>query len=98
MRPKEKCREPASLVVHDLVNQLSAIIGRCELLLEKTEPGTENAKQLALVCDLAHAAVSTVTAHRRQVYEELRGNAVGFQNPEKATFSSPRNRTDPRAT
>lgn len=94
MRSKEKCRQPTSfLVVHDLVNQLSGIIGRCELLLAKAEPGTENAKQLALVCDLAHAAVSTVTAHRRQVYEELRGNAVGFQNQKKATFSSPRSRT-----
>jgi len=98
MRPKEKCRQPTSLVVHDLVNQLSGLIGRCELLLEKAEPGTENAKQLAQVCDLAHAAVNTVTAHRRQISEELRRNVVGFQNQEKVMGSSPRNKADPRAT
>lgn len=84
MRSKEKCRQPTSLVVHDLVNQLSGLIGRCELLLEKAEPGTESAKQLALVCDLAYAAVNKVTGHRRQISEELSRNAVGFQNQRKS--------------
>ena len=98
MRSKEKCRQPTYLVVHDLVNQLSGIIGRCELLLEKAEPGTENAKQLALVCDLAYAAVNKLTAHRRQISADLRREVVGFQSQEKAIASSPRNKADPRAT
>jgi hypothetical protein len=97
MRPKEQCRQTTSLVVHDRVNQFSGLIGHRELLLERAEPGTEDAKRLAQVCDLAYPAMNKVTAHRRQISEELRRKAVGFQNQEKAMGSSPRNKADPRA-
>lgn len=41
--------EPACLLAHDLVNRLSAIIGYCDLVIEKAEKETECAKRLRLI-------------------------------------------------
>jgi hypothetical protein len=82
MRSKGMCSRPTYLVVHALVNKLSGIIGHCDLLLEKAEPGTEYEKRLAAICDIAHATVNELTAHRSQLstaYEEMLPVSKGRQ-------------------
>ena len=56
-----KPHEPACKEAHNLVNILSAIISHCDLLIEKIEPGTEAARRLATVHDLAESAVKQLT-------------------------------------
>lgn len=83
MQSKEKWHQPTYLVVHDLVNKLSGIIGHCDLLLEKAVPGTEYEKRLALICDLAHATVNELTTHRRQLSAALQSDAVRSKGTKK---------------
>jgi hypothetical protein len=64
--------EPASMEVHNLVNTLSAIISHCDLLSEKIEQGTEAARQLATVRDLAESAVKQLTEHQQALAAESR--------------------------
>jgi hypothetical protein len=64
--------EPACMVAHNMVNVLSDIIGHCDLLSEKIEPGTEAARRLATVRDLAESAVKQLTEHQRALAAESR--------------------------
>ena len=65
-----KRHEPASMEAHNLVDILSAIISNCDLLSEKIEPGTEAARRLATVRDLAMSAVKQLTEHQRALAAE----------------------------
>jgi NTP pyrophosphatase (non-canonical NTP hydrolase) len=60
------------MVAHDLVNKLSAIVGHCHLLREMTEPGTELAKRLTMIGDLAKSAAKDLTEHQRELREAMR--------------------------
>jgi len=64
----------AYMVAHDMVNHLAAIIGNCELLIEKTEGGTEYARRLFLIRDIAQTAVKELAEHQRQLQAEMRMN------------------------
>jgi hypothetical protein len=64
--------QPASMVAHNLVNQLSAIVGHCDLLIEITEQGTEPARRLALIREIATAATVELTEHQRQLRADAR--------------------------
>ena len=63
----EKRDQPAWMEAHHLVNQLSAIVGHCDLLIEMTEQGTEQARHLASIRDIANTAVKELIGHQRQV-------------------------------
>lgn len=58
MAVTEKIREHASPkphgLAHDLNNDLSVIVGRCDLLTEMLLPDGEVAKQLRLIREAAH--------------------------------------------
>jgi hypothetical protein len=56
-------------VAHNLVNKLSAIIGHSELLGTKAEQGTECAKRLILILDLAKSAAHELTEHQSQILQ-----------------------------
>ncbi len=64
--------QPACMVAHDLVNKLSDIVGHCDLLNEMTEQGTEYARRLAIIKDLAKSAAKELAEHERQVAEAAR--------------------------
>jgi hypothetical protein len=65
-----KRHEPASMEAHNLVDILSAIISNCDLLSEKIEQGTEAARRLATVRELAKSAVKQLTEHQRALAAE----------------------------
>lgn len=55
--------KPRCLFAHDLVNKLSAIIGYCDLLIDKAEEDTECAKRLRLIHKLAKSAAKELAEH-----------------------------------
>ena len=66
----KKRDQPTWMGSHHLVNQLSAIIGHCDLLIEMTEQGTEQAKQarhLAMIREIASTAVKELIDHQREL-------------------------------
>ncbi len=73
MKSKDKKHQPACLLAHDLVNRLSAIIGCCDLLIEKAEPqGDGCMKQLVAIKDLAESAVKTLAEHQCELSVVMR--------------------------
>jgi len=60
------------MVAHDMVNKLAAIVGHCDLLSEMTEQGTEYAKRVAVIRDIAESAVKELTEYQRKAAAEIR--------------------------
>lgn len=60
--------EPTSIVAHNLVNKLSAIVGFCDLLYEKAEKDAdpESTKRIALIHDLAKSAAQELIEHQSE--------------------------------
>ena len=65
-------RHQPTLAAHNLIGKLSTIIGNCDLLIEKTEPETENARRLAVIRNAAREAVQGLVEHQKQVEAEKR--------------------------
>jgi hypothetical protein len=65
MQPYWGKAEPADLLVHNVVNKLSAIIGFCDLLIEKAEKqDAECARRLLSIHELAKSAAKELTDHQ----------------------------------
>jgi hypothetical protein len=61
------------MVAHNLISQLAAIVGRCDLLNEGTIPSDgSSAKHIAVIRDIADRAIKELTEHQRQVDAEAR--------------------------
>jgi hypothetical protein len=73
MASKGRQHELACMFAHSLVNKLSAIVGNCDLLYEKTEKGTEYARRLAVIRDLAESAAKELAEHQRNVENKKAG-------------------------
>ena len=79
----KKRDQPTWMETHHLVNQLSAIIGHCDLLIEMTEQGTEQpeqakqARHLAMIRDIANTAVKELIVHQRELKPEARERNAG---------------------
>ena len=67
MTSKAERHAPACTVSHYVLNKLSIIIGNCDLLIEKTEQGTEYAKRLGVIREVALTTVNELTEHQRQL-------------------------------
>ena len=72
MRSKAERHQPACMVAHYVVNQLAAIIGNCDLLIETTEKGTEHARRLGVIREIAETAAKELNEHQRQAEAETR--------------------------
>ena len=66
------CHEPTCLLAHRLVNKLSAIIGNCDLLNEQVEAGSECAKRLSLIHDVAQEMAKELNEHQCELAEVVR--------------------------
>lgn len=78
MQSNEKIHQPACLLAHDLLNKLSAIIGFCDLLIEKAEErgqDQECVKWLATVNDLSKSAIKTLVEHQCELAVVIRRRA-----------------------
>lgn len=72
MASRGRRHQPACMFAHDLINKISAIVGNCDLLYEKTEKGTEYARRLAVIRDLAESAIKEITEHQLKAEAESR--------------------------
>ena len=69
--------QPACMAAHHLVNQFSAIVGHCDLLIEITEQGTEHARRLAVIREIANTAIKQLAEHQRELEAEARRRKAG---------------------
>jgi hypothetical protein len=72
MASKGERRQPSWAFAHNLVNKLSAIVGHCDLLDEMTEQGTESARRITRIRDIAESAAKELTEHQRRIEAERR--------------------------
>lgn len=70
MTSKAERHQPACMVAHYMISKLGAIIGYCDLLIETTEKGTEQAHRLGMIREIAETAVQEMVEHQRQVEAE----------------------------
>ena len=69
--------EPSCLLAHDLVNKVSVILGCCDLLIEKAEPGSEAAVRLGLIHDAAASMAKKLNEHQCKLSDAIRNGVVG---------------------
>ena len=70
MKSKVENHPPACMVAHYMISKLGAIIGFCDLLIETTEEGTEQARQLGMIRAVAETATTEMVEHQRRVKVE----------------------------
>ena len=58
------------MVAHYVISKLGAIIGFCDLLIETTPEGTEQAQQLGMIRAVAETATNEMVEHQRRVKAE----------------------------
>ena len=58
------------MVAHNLISKLAAIVGRCDLLNERTKQSDGAAKHIAMIREIADCAIKELTEHQRQVEAE----------------------------
>ena len=66
------------MVAHHLINQLGAITGHCDLLIEQTEQGTEYARRLTLIRHIAETAAKELAEIQRAVDAKTRKTGSGL--------------------
>jgi hypothetical protein len=82
MQSAEDRDRSVALLTHDLINKISAIVGNCDLLLDSAEEGTEQARRLNLILDMANATAADLKKLHYQLTgrvrstDEQRGNVA----------------------
>ena len=78
MQSNGEKHQPACFLAHDLVNKLSVIVGRCDLLIEKAQRQDEElAARLILIREVAKSAARDLTDHQCQLSEVIRITSAG---------------------
>ncbi len=72
MSSKRECHQPVHMVAHHLINQLGAITGHCDLLIEQTEQCTEYARRLTLIRAIAETAAKELAEIQMEVGAKTR--------------------------
>lgn len=80
------CYEPACLLAHRLVDKLSVIVGHCELVSGEVEPGSECAKRLDLIQNVAAEMAKELSMHQCRVSEAVR-SVVGQETSNRLSES-----------
>jgi len=78
MSSKRERHQPVHMVAHHLINQLGAITGHCDLLIEQTEQGTEYARRLTLIRAIAETAAKELVEIQREVEAKTRKSGSGL--------------------
>lgn len=58
------------MVAHRMISKLGTIIGYCDLLIETTKKGTEQAQRLGTIREIAETSVKEMVEHERQAEAE----------------------------
>ena len=71
MKKSIQARVPA-LFVHDLVNKLAVIVGHCDLLSDHLKDGSQCAKRVSAVQEIAREIAKELNEYHGQVLEAAR--------------------------
>ena len=69
---KPKAERHQAIARHELINKLSIIIGNCDLLLERSEQGTESTRRLATIKDLAKSITDKLVQQPAETDQKAR--------------------------
>lgn len=72
MNSRAGYHDPACMVAHNMMNKLSDIIGYCDLIMEKVEPGTELERRIGMIRKIAEGAAKELREHQAQAEEQGR--------------------------
>ena len=74
----EGCDEPANLLLHEVINQLTVIVGNCDLMSPELREGSESAKRLGLIHEAAIKMAEAPAAERPASDRQLATRGITF--------------------
>ncbi len=75
--------QPLCLLSHDLINQLAVIIGNCDLVSKEAPEGSERARRLSLIREVAKKMAKQLHQHECNVDARIRPAAIHNDSIEK---------------
>ena len=72
MSSKRERHQPLYMLAHHLINQLGAITGQCDLLIEQVEQGTECARRLTVIRTIAETTAKELVEIQREADAKTR--------------------------
>jgi hypothetical protein len=72
LKSKAQRHQPARMDADKLINELSIIVGNCDLLIQNTEPNSEHTRRLVVIRDMADTVRKELVEHQRQLEAEMR--------------------------
>jgi hypothetical protein len=82
------CHNPACMLAHGLINDLSVIVGRCDLMEEQSELEAPAAVHLTQIRDVAKAMAEKLRTHQCQLSLLMRSSFPQRESP-RANSSRP---------
>lgn len=76
-----QCHHPICMLAHELVNNLSVIVGRCELLSDLDQPDDERTRHLQAIRETAKSMADRLNHHQCHLASIARTLAI-----ERETF------------
>ena len=58
------------MVAHNGISKLAAIVGRCDLLRQRTRQSAESRKHIAAIREIAESTIKELTEHQRTIEAE----------------------------
>jgi len=80
LKSKLESYQPLCLLSHDLINQLSVIVGHCDLLSKEVPAGSENARRLFLIREAAKEMAKRLNQHQCNMDARIRAAAIQDQS------------------
>jgi hypothetical protein len=69
--------EPANLLLHEVIHQLTVIVGNCDLMSPELREGSESAKRLGLIQETAIKMTEALKQDQRQVWKRSESREGG---------------------
>ncbi|HTS34744.1 MAG TPA: hypothetical protein VMH04_03670 [Candidatus Solibacter sp.] len=69
--------QPSSIVVHNLINKLAVIVGRCELMMDEAKEDGGCTRRLEVIRDLAKAMAEELVLDQAEHSEVGRAAVLG---------------------
>jgi len=68
---------PVCILLHELINQLSVIIGHCDIGMERSPLGSDSARRFKAIGETAHHVIRGMRDHQCELNGLLRITVIG---------------------
>jgi hypothetical protein len=75
------CDEPANLLLHEVINQLTVIVGNCDLMSPELRKGSESAKRLGVIHEAAIKMAESLKQYQCRVWKRSESREGGNVMP-----------------